>query len=98
AMTCAAGNFGYPGMDGFNESMALKADGGAVAVWAPSGFAFNSESAELCKGFYSAIFIGGETVLGDAILRSQESFASQGDKLYHVDLYNLMGDPALRLK
>jgi len=98
AMTCAAGNFGYPGLDGFNESLALKADGGAVAVWAPSGFTFNSESEKLCKGFYSAVFIGGETVLGDAIRRSQEAFANRGEKLYHIDLYNLMGDPALILK
>jgi hypothetical protein len=85
-------------LDGLSEALVLKADGGAIAMWAPSGLSFNENSLELCKGFYSAIFIGGETILGDAIRRSQENYANQGAKLYHLDLYNLMGDPALRLK
>jgi uncharacterized repeat protein (TIGR01451 family) len=98
AMTCAAGSFGFPGIEGLSEALVLKPDGGAVAMWAPSGLAFNAESVELSRGFYSAVFIGGETVLGDAVRRSQENFANQGQKLYHLDMYNLMGDPALRLK
>jgi hypothetical protein len=98
AMTCLAGTFGLPGVDGLGESLVLKADGGAVAMWAPSGLAFNEDSMELGKGFYSAVFIGGETVIGDAIRSSQAGYTVRGVDLYHIDLYNLLGDPALRLK
>lgn len=98
AMTCSAGSFGFPGINSLSEALVLKPAGGASAVWAPSGYAFNADSVELCKGFYRAVFNGGETVLGDAVRRSQENFAARGQELYHLDLYNLMGDPGLRLK
>ncbi len=98
AMTCVAGDFGYPGYDGLNEGLVLKSNGGAIAMWAPSGFAHNDRSVELCKGFYSAVFIGGETVLGDAVRRSKEGYAGQGMDLFHLHLYNLIGDPALIMK
>ena len=98
AMTCVAGDFGYPGYDGLSESLVLRPNGGAIAMWASSGFSYNTQSVELCKGFYSAVFIGGETVLGDAVRRSKENYGSQGDDLYHLHLYNLIGDPALILK
>ncbi len=98
AMTCMAGNFGHPGYDGFNEQLVLKADGGAIAVWASSGLSYNKRSKELCQGFYKAVFNDGEKVLGDAIRRSQENYADLGEDMYHLELYNLVGDPALELK
>ncbi len=98
AMTCAAGSFGVPGVDGLSEALVLLPGAGAVAMWAPSGYAYNARSVELCKGFYSAIWIGGDRVLGDAIRSSQTQYQNLGQELYHLDLYNLMGDPALILK
>lgn len=98
AMTCLAGNFGYPGTDRLNEALVLPATGGAIAMWSPSGYAFNSHSVALSKGFYSARYVNGERVIGNAIFSAQQEFAKQGEYLYYLYLYNLIGDPALVMK
>ncbi|MFZ2631257.1 MAG: C25 family cysteine peptidase [Desulfosalsimonadaceae bacterium] len=99
AMTCLAGNYGYPGLDSISEAMVLKENGGAVAMWSPSGFAFNHYSVKLCNGFYGAVFSNSEAkTMGDAIRRSQKGYAASGEHLYYLNLYNLMGDPALVIK
>jgi len=98
AMTCLSGNFGYPGLDSLSESMVLGETGGAAAMWSPSGFALNHYSVQLCKGFYGAVFSPGAKTLGDAILSSLKGYAASGENLYYLNLYNLMGDPALVIK
>ena len=98
AMTCLSGNFGYPGFDSISEAMVLKENGGAVAMWSPSGFAFNNYSVKLCKGFYTAVFNSGEKTLGNAIRSAQKNYAEAGKQLSYLHLYNLIGDPALVLK
>ena len=40
-MTCVAGRFEIPGYDAIGESLVVKADGGAVAAWAPTGLSLN---------------------------------------------------------
>ena len=99
AMTCLSGNYGYPGLDSISEALVLKGNGGTVAMWSPSGFAFNHYSVNLCNGFYGAVFRNsGAKTLGDAILSSQKGYAASGERLYYLNLYNLMGDPALVIK
>jgi len=98
AMTCLAGNYGYPGMDSLSEAMVIKENGGAVAMWSPSGFGLNYYSVKLCTGFYAAVFNSGQKTLGDAIRSSLKSYAASEDQLYYLNLYNLMGDPALVIK
>jgi uncharacterized repeat protein (TIGR01451 family) len=98
AMTCAAGNFGFLGFDALNEVLVTKVNGGAVAMWSPSGFADNELSMMLCKAFYKAIFESGEMTLGEAIRQSQTAFLADSEYRYYLDLYNLLGDPALRVK
>jgi hypothetical protein len=98
AMTCMVGNFGFPGFDSLSEAMVIMQDGGAAAMWSSSDFAYNQYSAQLCKGFYDAVFISGKKTLGDAIHQAQLSYAQTGTKLYYLNLYNLLGDPALVIK
>jgi hypothetical protein len=41
-MTCSIGNFAIPGYASLGEAMLLRKDGGAYAVWAPSGLSENT--------------------------------------------------------
>ena len=97
AMTCSVGNFAIQGYDSISESLVLKGDGGAVAVWAPTGLSFNSLSIILDKNFFNAVFGNNKAVLGDAILQGYQGYSAQGGSTYVMDIYNLQGDPALKM-
>ena len=74
AMTCLMGQYGVPGYDSLSESLVLKKDGGSVAVWAPSGYSFNSMSRILDEEFFKAAFSAKKTLLGDAILKGIQGY------------------------
>jgi len=102
AMTCAAGDFGFPGYDALSEALIMKKDGGAVAVLAPSGLALNALSKTLGEGFFSDVFTAGNrmgvNVLGDAVREAFRFYKSKGGADFTLDIYNLLGDPALRMR
>ncbi len=98
AMTCMVGRFSLPGYDVLGEALLLKADGGAAAVWAPTGFSLNSEAKILDEGFFSSAFQDGEKVLGEVVLRALEAYGARGDARFMLDIYILLGDPALEMK
>ena len=97
-MTCLAGYFGFVNMESLGEALVLKSDGGAIAVWAPSGLSLNHRSKLLDEGFYLATFDDGELVIGEAILKAQQHYAEDGKNRYILDIYNLLGDPATIMK
>jgi uncharacterized repeat protein (TIGR01451 family) len=94
AMSCVIGRFEIPGYDCLGEALVLKAGGGAVAVWAPSGLTYNEPSAALGRAFYRVVLQQGEGVLGEAILRAKTEAAAEGCPTESLALYNLLGDPA----
>ena len=97
ALTCSAGRFEVPGIRSLAETLVLERDGGAVAMWAPSGLSFGQAGRELDEHFTDALFRGGFESLGEVILESQRRFASSGHFPHMMRIYNLIGDPALRL-
>ncbi|MHB9116082.1 MAG: C25 family cysteine peptidase [Thermoleophilia bacterium] len=97
-MTCVAGNFAAPGFDALGEVLVLNPGGGAVAVWAPSGSSRNAEGLVLDEGLVRAFFAEEDTVLGTAIIESMKAYAASGRARYMLDIYNLLGDPALRVR
>jgi hypothetical protein len=98
AATCIVGRFAVPGYDPLSVSLMLKTDGGAVAVWSPTGLSENSEAKILDEGFLSAVFEDGEEILGKVVSRALEHYAAGGNHPYMLDIYNLLGDPALRMR
>ena len=99
ALTCDMGQFAIPGYDSLSEVLVMKDNGGAIAVWSAAGISSNEEAKILGSGFFGAVFQDGEYVLGDAILRALEGYARTDDnERYMLDVYNLLGDPALQLK
>jgi hypothetical protein len=97
-MTCAAGQFAIPGYDVIGEALVLRNGGGAVAVWAPTGLSLNSQAKILDEAFFRAAFQRGEKVLGQAVLSALQEYAGYGEAPYMLDIYNLLGDPALEMK
>jgi uncharacterized repeat protein (TIGR01451 family) len=94
ALSCVIGRFDVPGYDSLGEALVLKAGGGAVAVWAPSGLSFNDPAAALGRAFYRAVIQQGEGMLGEAILRAKAEAAAGGCPADYLALYNLICDPA----
>jgi hypothetical protein len=98
AMTCAVGEFTFPNFDTLAELLVLQPDGGATAVWSASGLSINSEARHLDREFYKAIYSGEFQELGKAILKSFQEYSLTGDEPYHLLIYNLLGDPALKIR
>ena len=95
-MSCTLGRFAVPGYDSLGSALAAKPNGGAVAVWAPVGLAWNAASAALDDALFEALFTAKRARFGEAVLDALQTRAPAGSTL--VDMYSLLGDPALRLE
>lgn len=97
-MSCLTGRFEYPGYDVIAEKLVQKSGGGAIAVWSASGMSENWAAVILAKAYFRETFVNGEPVLGKSILKALQAFGENRHGNYMLDIYNLMGDPALRLR
>lgn len=95
-MSCMMGRFALPGYDCLAEELLLKKNGGVVAVWTPTGMALNTLSRVLAEEFYTAVFKGGEGVLGDAMITAIRGYAACSNARDPLSVYGLLGDPAMR--
>ena len=59
---CSTGMFATPGYTGLGEKMLMRMGGGAVAVWSPSGSAYNENSSALLAQFMRLRYTEGERV------------------------------------
>ena len=98
AMTCVAGQFAIPGYDSLSELLVLHEGGGAIATWAPTGLSQNDLAVILDEGFFRTAFEDGENILGDVVLKALVDYAVIGKPVYMLDIYNLLGDPALDMR
>jgi len=73
-------------------------DGGALAVWSPTGLSVNNLARQLGEELYTGMFVEGELVLGDIILRAYEGYADRNGPVFMLYIYNLLGDPATLVK
>ncbi len=97
AGTCVAGQFSVPGFDCVGEELVV-AEGGAVAVWAPSGLSLNPESQKLHRAFARSLGKKGTVRLGDALRAAAREYRAGGGKTEVSGTHNLLGDPALKVK
>ncbi|MBT4363205.1 MAG: hypothetical protein HOD17_01835, partial [Desulfobacteraceae bacterium] len=95
---CLVNKFTWPGYDNLGESLVMHDSGGAIAVWAPTGLSNNSHALVLGKEFMKAMLVDKEPVLGDIVLRSLEKLSEIGGAQIELDVYTLLGDPALRVR
>ncbi len=94
ALSCAVNRFEVPGYTSLGEALVLDADGGAIAVLAPTGLSQNNWATDLGEDILRAAFFGTVETLGEAVLEGMKDNATAP-----MDLrtYTLLGDPALRL-
>ncbi len=100
AMTCVINRFAVPGIRSLGELLVDQPRGGAAAVWAPSGLSLAGEAPLLAERFYrlTADPTADAARLGDLVVRSLAEFAQLGGSSSMLEIYSLMGDPALKLK
>jgi hypothetical protein len=97
-MTCVTGNFSIPGIDCLGEAMVLKGNGGAAAFLAPTGLSINSSARVFDEEFVKSYLQPGKLILGDVVLKTFLNYSGKAVNNYMLDIYNIMGDPAMRLK
>jgi hypothetical protein len=93
AMTCTINRFAVPGIAALGELLVKSGAGGAAAVWGPAGLSSNGDARLLAERFYHAT----DARLGDRILRAIAELRTLGGDANLPRVYDLMGDPALRL-
>lgn len=98
AMTCTISRFTVPGVPSLGEVLVTTGTGGASAVWGPSGLANNADSRLLAEHFYHTSTDPADLPLGDRILRAYGDLRNLGGDGSLLHIYNLLGDPALRLR
>jgi hypothetical protein len=91
SMTCYSAPFDNPTEDSIGERFLREADKGAVAVFAASWR--NAPSTAFSKSLVSELLTPGATI-GEGIVRAKGSI---NDRVL-VEMYNLLGDPAIVLK
>lgn len=99
AMTCAVGNFAVPGNDPLGERLVLAPDGGAIAVWSPSGLSLDRHAQVLNRNFARRLAEAEPGArLGDLIRASMQAYRDEGGPMEFLAIYNLLGDPGSRVR
>ena len=98
AMTCLAGNSALPGYSVIGESLLVQDGGGVAAFFGPSGMSENDLADHIASGFYSAMFSGSSDRIGDAVNSTRRAYKASNLPVYMLSIYNLLGDPAMRLR
>lgn len=97
-LTCVAGRFEVPGMTSLAEALLFAEDGGIATAVAPSGAPTYLQTKALADELYRAAFQTGAKNLGKAWLKGLKNYMAEGGKLYMLNSFNLIGDPALRFR
>ncbi|MCZ6506456.1 MAG: C25 family cysteine peptidase, partial [Acidobacteria bacterium] len=96
--TCIIGRYAVPGLESLAEALVVESDGGAVAVWAPSGLSFNDDAVLLNRAMANAAFSAPGATLGESVLEALRSYEGAGGFFDHMlSIFNVLGDPALAM-
>jgi len=97
-MDCLNGYFHFPFLNSLAEEL-LKALGkGSIASFAPSGLSLHAPADLFHKALIQEIASGSHERLGDAVFAAQADFAQTGAFPELLSIYNLLGDPALKIR
>jgi hypothetical protein len=97
-MNCLNGYFVAPNFDALSEAL-LKAEGrGAIAALSPSGLSLDGPAHEYHRAVMGEITSGRHERLGDAVLAAQRDYAETGLMPELLSVYQLLGDPATRIR
>ena len=99
AMTCVAGDFAEPGFTSIGEALLRMNSTGAVAVVAPTGLSQDSDATVVNATLMNLLGVNAAGRLGDLVAQafSRYNVAPPPNASTSFWLYNILGDPALRL-
>ena len=98
ALTCTINRFEVPGFQPLGAALVSQPNGGAAAVWAPTGISMSDEAKLLGQQFYLELGRSsgsGPQRLGDVVLRALQDYGRLGDDPEMAAIYQLLADPAL---
>jgi uncharacterized repeat protein (TIGR01451 family) len=98
SLTCSTGRFEVPGWASLGEALVMKENGGAVAAWTPSGLSYNSQALILNEALVESLYDANTAHLGEAIQSALQTFSDEGQLRFMLSIYNLLGDPATRIR
>jgi hypothetical protein len=99
ALSCVAGSYNLPGYSGMGELLVKRPSAGAIAMWAPSAMELNEDSVLFGSFFAQKVFGSSKNLtLGQGILAAQKAAAGAEVPVLVIRTYNLLGDPALRIR
>jgi len=97
-MNCLNGYFTGPTYDSMAEVF-LKAQGrGAIAAFSPSGLSVDSAAHLYHRALMAEITSTRHARIGDAVLAAQKAYADTGVMPELLGVYQLLGDPAMRIR
>ncbi len=96
-LNCLNGYFVAPSFESLSESL-LKAEGrGAIASLSPSGLSLDGPAHQYHRALMRELTSGSHARLGDAVLAAQQAYAQTGLMPELLSVYQLLGDPGMRL-
>jgi hypothetical protein len=93
ALTCASGDYSYPGMRSVAGALVLNPNGGAIASFAPTGLSFDADAQLLGNAFVDNLF-DGQSTIGEAVLSAKDS-TSDDVSAFMLPIYSVVGEPAI---
>ncbi len=97
-MNCLNGYFHYPYLNSLSEAL-VKAEGkGAIGAFAPSSLSVNWAARLYHEALVAEIASGRHQRLGDALLAAQSAYADSGARPELLRIYQLLADPALKIR
>lgn len=96
ALTCLIGRFDHMTAVYLGEQMVLSAEGGAVAVYAPTSISWNYFAEQLGVQIHRVHAEEGVGTLGLALVRARQTLGG-GSYSDALRTYTLLGDPAIKL-
>jgi hypothetical protein len=98
AMDCLNGYFHFPFLNALAEELVKAPGKGAIASFAPSGLSLHGPADLFHQALLRQVASGGHERLGDAIFAAQVDFAQTGALPELLSIYQLLGDPALKIR
>ena len=92
ALTCAAGNFTFPGFTSLATALVLNPTGGAVAAYSPTGFSLDAQAQMMNNEFLSSLYGDGNRI-GQSVLDAKVN--PDGVQTFMRRMYSVIGDPAI---
>ncbi|MFZ1574633.1 MAG: C25 family cysteine peptidase, partial [Chromatiaceae bacterium] len=99
AFTCEVGDGSYPGTTSLAETLLWRVGGGAVAAFAATALAVDDQAHTLNLAFVDALYgPHPSATLGEAVNAALSELAAQGGSRFMLDIYQVIGDPALQVQ